>query len=63
MQTFAQPKERIYSLLAKESVIEKSGTDGGLLANLLRLQVSRSDIFDWKEDYIKALEEKYENIY
>lgn len=35
----------------------------GLVAAILRLQVSRPENWDWKEDYAAALEEKYENLY
>jgi hypothetical protein len=35
----------------------------GLVAAILRLQVSRPKNWDWKEDYAAALEEKYENLY
>ena len=51
-------------LLVKETVVNKSEEESSkLLANLTRLQISRPDDFDWKEDYAKALEEKYESIY
>jgi hypothetical protein len=33
-----------------------------LVSALLRLKIQRPKNFDWKEDYAKALEEKYENI-
>ena len=34
-----------------------------LVASILKLQVSQPANYDWKEDYAKALEEKYENFY
>jgi hypothetical protein len=33
-----------------------------LVASILRLHVLHPDGYDWKKDYAKALEEKYENI-
>jgi hypothetical protein len=37
--------------------------DSGLLASVRRMQVSRPDSFNWKEDCARAQEEKYENIH
>jgi len=34
-----------------------------LVAAILRLQISRPENWNWKEDYATALEEKYENLY
>jgi hypothetical protein len=34
-----------------------------LVSSILKLQVSQPANYDWKEDYARALEEKYENIY
>ncbi|MDR2579757.1 MAG: hypothetical protein LBC85_02030 [Fibromonadaceae bacterium] len=45
-----------------EDLPENLGKDG-LVAAILRLQVSRSENLNWKEDYAVALEEKYENLY
>jgi len=43
-----------------ENTLKKNGQ---LLTNVLRLQISRPDNFNWKEDYADALEKKYANIH
>ena len=52
----AQTLGEINDVISKEESSE-------LLANFLRLKISRPDDFNWKEDYVKALEEKYASIY
>jgi hypothetical protein len=42
--------------------LPKNLVEDELVASILRLQVSQPANYDWKEDYAKALEEKYENI-
>ena len=42
---------------------KKIQTSGELLANVRRLQINAPQNFNWKEDYAKALEEKYASIY
>jgi hypothetical protein len=46
----------------KKNKPSKNIMEDELVASILRLQVSQPDGYDWKEDYAKALEEKYENI-
>jgi len=41
----------------------KTKKNSKLLTRVLRLQISRPDNFNWKEDYADALEEKYANIH
>jgi hypothetical protein len=43
--------------------LPKNLAEDGLVAAILRLQVPRSENWDWKEDYAMALEEKHENLY
>jgi len=44
-------------------VLPKNLEEDGLVSTILKLQVSRPESWDWKEDYATALEEKYENLY
>jgi hypothetical protein len=46
----------------ESSGLPKNLMEDKLVASILRLQVSQPPDYDWKEDYARALEEKYENI-
>jgi hypothetical protein len=51
-----------YIAVMESSRLPKNLMEDKLVASILRLQVSQPPDYDWKEDYAKALEEKYENI-
>ena len=45
----------------KETVTKKE--QKGIVSAISKLRVVKSKNYDWKQDYINTLEEKYESIY
>jgi hypothetical protein len=50
-------------VLASKNTVNKTKKDNQLLSKILRMQISRPNDFNWKEDYVKAMDEKYANIH
>jgi len=43
---------------------QKNNSDKkGIVFAISKLRINKPQDYNWKQDYIKALEEKYENIY
>ncbi len=46
-----------------EATAERKSKLKGIVSAISKLSVVKPINYDWKQDYIKALEEKYESIY
>ena len=42
---------------------KNNATTKGMVSAISKLRVAKPEDYNWKQDYIKALEEKYENIH